>query len=594
VAGEKVVLITTNGPLALGPASGGSIELTALTEEVRVAGITATNRDGQAVLQEDYAARATPPAYWLGGALLGGLLGAALRVATRRRSSTAAAFETVLLTTLPLLICAVAPATWLYTVERAYLVRTPAWGLARIALGLSLLPALGLALLRSGVLVPPEVRRRSDGRPVWLGLIGVATVAATVHGGLTWSTALLSAVGLGFLLLPLRIARDAEQPSTGAMLVDAPASIAVFTLGWGWGLLLAIGWRFLTVSASAGSGLLRKAPRPTTDLLFAMMLLTPVSLELGLRDTYLQQGWDLSRLSGDLAPSVGWQNPEPVWSHTCGDPSGTLLRVLWMGGSSTGGAYQFRDQPTAFYPAQAHARLCAQLPEGMGLRSENYGDGGRDTFTISRSLKGIAARDPLSLVVVYTGVNDLLTMSGTKTRAQREAERAQRDATTTGLASIGAHSRLLTGIGLYLRPLHATEGARVPEVPLADAEDNFETIASIAGEHEAKVLLLTEVIRKDVGDPLAPYAALEAQMAQKIDRVSHFDVRDAVMEQGPWDDQSMLVDQNHLSREGSARVGAALVPAVARLLGLPVPDTVDLEPIGAASFPTLRTDRAPQ
>lgn len=585
VAGSNVVLHTTNGPITLGPATGGSIELTAVSEEVRVRSVSATDTDGNAFLTEDYAHRTSPLFHWLAGGVAGLLFGVPLLVATRRRPGAVGWVETALLVLPPLAVCAVPAGDWLYLVERAYLVRTPAWGLARLAVGLSCLPVVGLAALRSGLLVPPDVRAPVDGRMVWVGLAVFATLAGAVRGGPTLLTGVGAVATLAFLLMPLRIVRAAEQPPLGAALVDAPAHIAVVMFGLGGGLLGAVAWRFLTLLAAAGQGLLRTAPRPVTDQLFVMLLLLPVSLELAVRDTYLDEGWDLARLSGDLAPSVGWQDPQPFWTGTCpGTPTHHTLRILWMGGSSTGGAYQFRDQPTAFFPAQTHHRLCALVPPGTTLVSENYGDGGRDTFTISRSVDDIARRSHTTLVVVYTGVNDLLTQSGTQTRAQRESEQATRDAASTGLASIGARSRLLTGIGLFLRPLHATEGPRVPEVPLADAEDNFHRIAQVADTHGAQVLLLTEVIRTDVSDPLAPYTALEAQLAAKLPTVHHLDLRDALATQGPWDDQTMLVDQNHLSRAGSARVAAALTAPVARILGLDAPETVDLEPVPAAAF----------
>ena len=98
------------------------------------------------------------------------------------------------------------------------------------------------------------------------------------------------------------------------------------------------------------------------------------------------------------------------------------------------------------------------------------------------------------------------------------------------------------------------------------------------------MLLLTEVIRTEGMDPLAPYAQLEAQTAQQLEPVHFFDLRAAVNAQGEWDDHTMLVDQNHLSRDGSARVGAALAPPVAALLGVPEPATTDLQPIPATRF----------
>ena len=596
VAGDTVVLHTTSGPRPLGPASGGSIELTAVSEEVRIPRLRVTARDGTLLLDEDHAATASPAAHWGLGALLGLLVGLAGRLATRTRPPSLAALELAVLAGLPLAVCVVPLGDWLYLVERAYLVRTPAWGLARWALALALLPTFALALLRSGVLVPPETRHRIDGRRLWVGGCTLAALSAAVQGGPHLSTLAITAVGLAVMLLPLRIVREAQLPPVGAALVDLPAQVAVGVLGWGAGLGVLVGWRLLTTLAGAGAGVLRAAPRPVTDHLFALLLVAPVALELAVRDTYLAEGWDLSRLSGDLAPSVGWQDPAPFWKGSCtgGDGAPTrTLRVLWMGGSSTGGAYQFRDQPTAFFPAQAHHRLCALAPPGVQIVSENYGDGGRDTFTISRSLPDIAERSPPSLVVVYTGVNDLLTMSGTRTRAQREAAQADRDAATTGLGALSARSRVLTGLGLLLRPLHATEGTRVPEVPLTDAAENFARIAETARDHRAQVLLLTEVIRVDSTDPLAPYAALEAEVATELHGVTHLDLRAQLTAQGPWDDQEMLVDQNHLSRAGSARVAAALTPTLARLLALPAPVEPDLAPVPADRFAPAAPSQRP-
>lgn len=247
-----------------------------------------------------------------------------------------------------------------------------------------------------------------------------------------------------------------------------------------------------------------------------------------------------------------------------------------MGGSSTGGAYQFRDEMTAFYPSQVHQRLCDAQNGTVRLRSENYGDGGRDTYTISRSLRAIADREPVSLVVLYVGVNDILTMSGPKTRAQREADRAARDAATSGLAAWGARSRLMTGLGLWVRPLHTLDEVTVPEVPLPDAEANLRMVAKIAEEHGASVLLLTELVRGDAVPILAPYAKMQARLADALANVAYVDIRSHVEALGPWSDQDMLVDQNHLSRAGSARVAAALAPEVARLLSISAPAEPDL------------------
>jgi len=595
VVDGEAVLDTSGGPVSLGPAAEGRVELTAVSDEARLGRVAFTSADGRAVLVESYADTRLEPVHLVWGAVVGLLLGIATRASFRGgRGGPARVVEAALLLLPTAVVCAIPSAWWLFAVERMYLVRTPAWGLSQLCLALSLLPAASLGLLRAGVLVPPDLRapRGVGGRHLWLGASVLVSVVAAIQTGLSVGTVLVSVVGLGFLTMPLRIAKEARLEPTGALVVDAPAHLAVALGGWGPGLLVALAWRMLTLMAAVGAGLLRQAPRPVTDLLFVMLLLAPVSVELSLRSTYLDHGWDMARLSGDLAPSVGWRDPRPFWVGECGDSTTSRYhRVIWMGGSSTGGAYQFRSEPSAFYPAQAHQRVCDSAQSGVAvrIRSENYGDGGRDTFTVSRSLTDIADRDALDLVVVYTGVNDVMTMSGTRSRAQREAEQAERDAAMTGLAGVGARSRLLTGLSLLVRPLHAVDGPRVPEVPLPDAEDNFETVARVAAERGAKVLLLTEVVRSEGAGQLEAYRTMQAQVADRHEHVTYLDLRQLLAAQGPWDDQEMLVDQNHLSRPGSARVAAAIAPTLARLLDLEMTgDPSELEMIPADRISTVQ------
>ena len=118
----------------------------------------------------------------------------------------------------PVAVCLVAPADWLDLVERAYLVRTPAWGLGRGLLLISMLPAMALALVRSGVLSPPELRSRIDGPRAWVGVSVLTAVAGWAHLGFSPLGVLVSVVGLGFLLLPLRIVRAADIHPLGALL----------------------------------------------------------------------------------------------------------------------------------------------------------------------------------------------------------------------------------------------------------------------------------------------------------------------------------------------------------------------------------------
>lgn len=558
--GEGTVsLETADGPVVLGPGSPATVELTAITEEARVARVEMVATDGSAVLSQDFTGVRPGPVRLVVGALLGAVSGAALGAV----AVGAGPVWAVLLLLPVAAVCVLDSATWLFLVERLYLVRTPAWGLARLALGLSLLPLWGGAAGASGWLTPPATDRGDLHPAVWPLVVGVTALVGLLHGPHSAWGLVCALVAASVLWLPARVAAAGGLDRRHALLADLPALASVWLLGFS-GLVVGMGWRLVSLSGAASGGRLRRAARPVTDLLFVSLLALPILAEGGLRGSYLERAWDAARLSGDLAPSVGWQNPQPFWTGDCGE--GPARRILWMGGSSMGGAYQFRAEPDAFFAAQTHARLCGGLPDGMRLLSDNYGDGGRDSFTVSRSLGDIAARTGMALVVLYVGVNDVLTQSGTKTRAQREAAQAERDAAMRGLAGLGARSRLLTGLSLAVRPLHETDGQRVPEVPLSDAEDNHRRIAETAQEHGARVLFLTELTQGEATAQLDRYRAMQARVAAEYPHATAVDLRPRLSR---WSDREMLVDQNHLSREGGVVVAAALAPVVAELLDLP-------------------------
>ena len=151
------------------------------------------------------------------------------------------------------------------------------------------------------------------------------------------------------------------------------------------------------------------------ESLFVALLALPVALECAASASDVGQAWQMGRLSAERPNERGWENPRPGWQAQCGESDPALTRtVAFAGGSSVGGAYQFGDEPEAFFPAVAHSQLCTMLPDGVGLVTQNFGDGDLNTFTISRTLSE-HLRDA-DLLVLYVGVNDVLTQQNTKTR----------------------------------------------------------------------------------------------------------------------------------------------------------------------------------
>ncbi|MES2640528.1 MAG: SGNH/GDSL hydrolase family protein [Myxococcota bacterium] len=533
------------GGVRAGLSGPASVELVAARERVRIRGVTLVDEAGEAFLVED------PGAAWEGrapvgwGVILGALAGAGLAAAGGMGGLLVLAF--------PVAVALTPPGTWLALVERLYLVRTTPWALAQVVLAVAFVPMLVRLLARSGLAVPAERDHERDPRVLfaWVGVAALAAAfAGRVAGGPGW---MFAPIGLGLLLAPLAFARAARVDAMGVLVRDVPAALAVGMFGWGVGLLGVAAWRMGLLVAGAGV-LLRRAPRVAADAVFLLALALVPAAELAARSTWLDTAWDAARLDGDQS----WTSPAPFWDGECGPaPRAT---VTFAGGSSTGGAYQFHDDPAAFYPSRVHARLCA---EGRGIRTTNHGYGGRDSFTVSRSLPTILAAHRPAVVVAYLGVNDLLTQESPLTRAQREAIEAGRSAATRGLAAIGARSRLLTGVALLARPPLDPDAAVVSDVPLADAEANLRRMAAGTLAAGTWLVLLPEYTDPETRGRVSAYANMEARLAAELPGIVFLDTFAAL---APFVPEGLLVDRNHLSRTGSERLGEVLAPILVGLL----------------------------
>lgn len=514
------------------------VELSAESSPARIRSLTLLGADGTVIAAESpgetWAARAPTGL----GAGLGAIVGAAVGLAGVGG----------LVALVPAGGVVLAPAgTWLSLLERLLLVGATPWGVAQAALAAALLPLLVAAAAATGRAMP-ESAARPLGREAWLlwvGVAGVTTVvgARSAAGGDIWLLPLAFLVAVA----PLVFARAARIDPLGLMLRDLPAQAALAWLGFGAGLLPAAMWRFGALVAGAGA-LLRRAPRASADAVFMSFLLLFPAAELAARASWLGEAWDTAEASADVAP---------FWEGACG---GAPATVVYLGGSSTGGAYQFHGDPEAFFPARVHARLC---DSGRAIRTVNLGDGGRDSFTFSRATDTLVGWRP-SLVVAYLGVNDLLSQEHTQTRAQLEAEAVRRGEAAGALAALGRSSRLLTGLMLLARPGLDPAAPVVAAVPLPDAEENLRRIAQACASVGAHLLLLPEHAEPETARRIAGYAEMERRLAEELAGVSFLDVRPALAEGG----ESWLVDRNHLSRAGSERLAELLAREVeARLDG---------------------------
>jgi lysophospholipase L1-like esterase len=580
--GDQASLQTPGAQAGLGSIPPGQLELSPAQGTTRIQALRALDEEGRILRDLDFSVQNTTGMKAV-GAGLGMAVGAAIWVALQSSVPVAGVgLLGLVCLALPLLICFTSPDTWLQVVERLYLTKTPSWELARWALGLSLLPITALALAGSGLLrLPAESgTKRTPHDRAALGLWVLFAASATVLALRAQPAPAGINIGLGIVLLGLPVwpAWRAGLHQPGWLGRDLPALLFVAVLGWSVGLAAAVLWR-LTVTAASLRTFLDRHARAGADYLFVLLLALPLTLEGAVRSSYLAEAWDPSKLSLETVPDLGWKDPVPSWTGSCGDQTDPL-HLTFAGGSSTGGAYQFRDEPEAFFPAQAHALLCAQLGGGGGLVTTNYGSGNRDSHTISRTVDQLIDDSSADLLVLYVGVNDVLTHNNSLTRKQREAARAERSQAVRGLAGLARKSRLVSGAGLLLRTVPDPYTDSVPDVPLEDAEENFGMITEAAAERNVQVLLLTEYVSPDLAradnalsQEIVRYAEIQQRGAESSPHVHYQDIA-STLDTVPA--QDLLVDRNHLSRQGNRLLAEAIAPTLTRLLGLPAqPSTPD-------------------
>lgn len=523
----------------------GTIEISAGGAHTQIQAIRLWDLDKNLWMDENFSDRPLGMDQRLLVAMGGGLVGALLAALLSNGVHGLVGLGLLL----PLLAAAWIPyPEWRALGQRLYLVRTAPGMLRLAAFFVGLLPLFAGTLLSTAAFSVDDRAERSFVRWIPL-LVAVDLLACRELSGLTLLAGL---PGLLWLLLPFWVGRRADQSPDTLLLRDLPALGLVGGLGWGLGLLPALLWRLLALTADA-TVLLERNPRAGTDGMLLLLACLPLGMEMAIRASYLEEAWDPVHLAG---ASLGTEdrNFDPFWFSRCGDapPHRTLYA---FGGSSTGGAYQFKDNPNAFFVAQLHQRICAR-GEGETL-TYNYGNSGRDSWDISQAAPALYQKNPPDLVLYYGGVNDLLTQDAPLTRKQQAALLAARSAPVNQLDALARSLRTVTGLGLLLRP-QTIQQPLVAAVPLEDAEENLRSLARATGEAGGELWLVPEYAEPYVATQLRPYWEMEKRLATEIPHVHFVDIYGTLV----GSPEELLVDRNHLSRIGSTAVADLLLPAL--------------------------------
>lgn len=531
----------------INPGDPGVLELSAVggeqgTQGVAIRSIRYEAPDGTVLLDQAFG----PPPRSLATRSLVGLAAGLLTAAGWALVAASPALGGLLLLALlllPLAVLVTPFSEWRQLCMQLYLVDTPAAAVRQLALAVAVAPIGMAGLLASGLLGGVGRQRGLPLGPVAAVVVAAGLLASRELSGAGW---LLAPLGLVLLALPYWTARRASQPLGGVLVRDLPALGSVAVATWGPGLLQALVWRLLCLTADA-AWFNRRHPRAGADAFVLTLLALPLGAEVMLRSTPLPDAWarahtEAVERDGDF--SVFWQD-------RCGD--GPVQNVYFMGGSSVGGAYQFQESPEAFFAARTHAGLCAARPD-RALRTLNYGQGGRDSLDFAQAAPVLYADAPPAVVVLYLGVNDLLTIDHPLTRKQRAAR--------TDGARRGSSLALVNALALLVRPSWADQDP-VVAIPIEDAAENLAAIAAATRAAGGHLLLVPEQTRAAIDPIMAPYQALERELAESLEGVSYLDL-DAVVAALPED--VLLADRNHLTHAGSERVAGVLVAEIGGLL----------------------------
>ena len=248
-------------------------------------------------------------------------------------------------------------------------------------------------------------------------------------------------------------------------------------------------------------------------------------------------GWVRSTLSDFEALDRGEHTIYPSEGYPVEFQSTNKQRVVCLGSSATGGAFQ-NDDLDDFYPAR--------LSEVLGDEFDviNQGVGGWTTFHMAQYFATKAAELSPDIVTVYAGHNDLLTKS---TAPYRDLYKAwQSDSEPKGpsvLDSVLLYQGLRFIVGAVVNP----EGSVA--VPLDHARENLILIIDAAEDLESEVILMTEAISPDSGTMVA-YANMMVELAESYENTSYVEIPAVVLGRG----SSMFLDDVHLTDAGHRAV----------------------------------------
>ena len=356
-------------------------------------------------------------------------------------------------------------------------------------------------------------------------------------------------VGAPALVMLLAVASASLRlPHTLALAAGVGAAVAAAFGGLGVGpaLLggLALPWALLVW--------VNTHPVPARPLIsWALCAVLAVQAEVGLRKTATfstwatGRGWERAREEFAQLLEIQQHKAYPADSFPVRppDPDPHKRRIVALGGSSTGGAYQM-DDLDQFWPKR--------LEETLTLRGHrdwevvNQGVGGWNSLHVRLYVESQIQRLDADIFVVYVGHNDILTTSPAPYR-DLYARYQRGGGAAAAVSAKLSELRLCSGLRFMLLGLRDRGGAVA--VPVEDAADNLSALFDLAEANKARVMLLTEGLNPDP-QPMHRYAEMQRDLATARGGL-YLNTAEKLWQTG---DPDLFLDDCHLSQEGHVRL----------------------------------------
>ena len=263
-----------------------------------------------------------------------------------------------------------------------------------------------------------------------------------------------------------------------------------------------------------------------------------------IRSTYVDRVWSPDGLKVQYRADDNATTLPLTWKGICGTPpTNSDYTIVISGGSSTGGAYQFKDEPQAFFSTKIHQDLCQISPPSTKLSLFNYGSADLNTHLINKRFPNIPQSKP-DVLILYVGVNDVLTQRYPQTIRQREGGN---NSSIQNSIPLLFSSRLLTGLSIPLQ--NKTKDASqdlVSEVPPQDALQNLVELRKHLPEN-TQLIVVPEIIVSHLRKELQEYDDMLQNFASEYPNTHYFIPTSKTLQE----QDQLLADRNHLSREGN-------------------------------------------